>query len=178
MKFDLKEALEILARTPSILRTQIQGLSPGWLINDYGQNTWSVHQVIGHLIWGERTDWIPRIKHILKHGNSVMFEPFDRSGHHSLCEASSTIELVDLFESARNESLKALRILRLAEVDFTKTGLHPTLGAVTLGQLMATWTVHDLNHIAQINKAMAFQCRDLVGPWRECLSILSPPKPA
>lgn len=177
MHFNLNETINILNRTPAILRSQVSGFSSVWLSNNYGDDTWSVHEIIGHLIWGERTDWVPRAKHILEQGESTPFEPFDRSGHHSLCQTTSTEELLNIFEVERKESLEALHSLSLTTSDLEKRGIHPALGTVSLSELLSTWTVHDLNHIAQIAKAMAYQYGDCVGAWREYLSILSPPNP-
>lgn len=177
MDFTIASTIEILGRTPTLIREYFRELSDAWIQNDYGENTWSAHQVLGHLIWGERTDWIPRVRHILEHGDSLPFVPFDRDGHEELCKSSTTQELVDVFQRERLDNLQVLQDLELTESDLEKRGLHPALGAVTIRELLSTWTVHDLNHIAQISKAMAYQYRDLVGPWEAYLSILAPPNP-
>jgi len=177
MKFTIPESIGVLERTPEVVRTMISGLSPEWVHSDYGPATWSVHQVIGHLIWGEETDWIPRVKHILARGAEIPFESFDRQGHESLCALHATVELLDMFAERRASNLAELRGLDLNADDLARRGRHPALGGVTLAELLATWTCHDLNHIAQIAKAMAFQYRDKVGPWIAYLSILGPPNP-
>ena len=177
MKFSLNESIAVLERTPTVLKAQLEGLTDDWLMQTYGSNTWSVHQVIGHLIWGERTDWVPRIKHILHLGETESFVPFDRDGHAQLCKDSNTTELIEIFAGDRSRNLAELKQLELTDADLEKTGIHPALGNVNLTQLIATWTVHDLNHVAQINKAMAFQYSDSVGPWMQYLSILAPPNP-
>lgn len=177
MKFNLQDALELLSRTPSVLRVQLQGLPQEWTKRNYGENTWSPHDVVGHLIWGERTDWMVRLRHILQVGESKPFMPFDRSGHQELCATSETNELLDMFEIQRQTNIAELREHGLDEKDMGKTGMHPALGTVTLSQLLATWTVHDLNHVSQINKAMAYQYKMEVGPWEAYLSIFSPPNP-
>ena len=177
MDFDLNRALEILEKTPDVIHTQIQGISDEWLLKDYGPNTWPVHQVIGHLIWGERTDWIPRIKIILEKSTTETFEPFDRNGHSTLCETHTTAELVEMFREERQVNVLELKRMSLSDDDFKKQGVHPAFGKVSMGQLIASWTVHDMNHIAQINKAMAFQFKHPVGPWEQYISILSPPNP-
>lgn len=177
MQFKIEEAVAILARTPGIVRSLATGLPPTWARADYGVGTWSVHEIVGHLIWGERTDWIPRARHILMVGTGGPFEPFARNGHEALCRDHSTAELLDLFDQSRSSSIQELRQLNLAAADLPREGVHPALGTVTLAQLLATWVVHDLNHIAQIAKATAWQYRDEVGPWIQYLSILAPPNP-
>ncbi len=167
----------ILERTPSVVRTMLEGLDASWLKSPYGPNTWSAHEIVAHLIHGERTDWIPRARHILAHGSSTPFEPFDRAGHADLARSHSTAALLDLFAQERAASLVAFASFNLSGNDLTRPGLHPALGPVTLGQLLSTWAVHDLNHIAQIAKAMAFQEREHVGAWANYLSILAPPNP-
>src|SRR5262249_37749339 len=144
---------------------------------NYGPGTWSPHEVIGHLIHGEETDWIPRARHILKVGEAVPFESFDRGGHAALCREKTPAELLTLFESVRAASLAELRPMSLTPADLVRRGRHPALGPATLSQLLATWAVHDLNHIAQICKGLAFQQRKEVGPWEAYLSILAPPAP-
>ena len=177
MDFDLKQSLAILSRTPAVLRALLQELPSEWTQNCYGPNTWSAHEVMGHLIWGERTDWMPRVRHILASGESVAFEPFDRQGHVQLCQEKSTKELIEIFSTGRSNNLEELRAMSLSRDELEKTGQHPALGTATVSELLATWTVHDLNHIAQISKAMAFQYQSAVGPWEAYLSILSPPNP-
>ena len=134
-------------------------------------------EVVAHLVYAERTDWLPRVGHLLAHGDAVAFEPFDRAGHGDLLQRYSLAELLDLFERERAAALAALASLKLADADLARPGLHPALGPVTLGNLLATWAVHDRNHIAQISKAIAYQYGGQVGPWREYLSILAPPNP-
>jgi uncharacterized damage-inducible protein DinB len=177
MEFQLERDVSILARTPAVLRALLAELPREWTHARYGEGTWSAHEVVGHLIHGEQTDWIPRVRHLLELGESKPFEPFDRRGHESLCASKSLPELLDLFEKIRRENIAALRSLPLSHELLSRRGRHPAFGPVTLGQLLATWVVHDLNHIAQICKAMAYQHRDAVGPWEQYLSILAPPAP-
>jgi len=172
MTFFLNNSIDILRRTPAVLSTQLKGLSPEWTQNNYGEDSWSVHEVIGHLVWGEKTDWVPRTKHILEHGDSVPFEPFEMKGHLDLCLEKSTDELLDLFSEERTNSLRELADLDLSLDDFSKTGTHPALGSVTVSQQLSTWTAHDMSHIAQINRAMAFQYKEAVGPWKAYMSIM------
>ncbi len=177
MQFELNHALDVLSRTPGVLRTLLAGLPADWTERPYGPNTWSAKEVLAHLVYGERTDWIPRLQIILEHGDEKPFEPFDRTGHADLLASNTLGQLLDLFERERADGLATLRGLNLGPADFERRGRHPALGAVTLGNLLATWVVHDLNHIAQACKATAHQYREAVGPWEQYLSILSPPNP-
>lgn len=154
----------------------LEGLGPEWTDRDYGTGTWHAREVVAHLIFGERTDWLPRLRHILKHGDRSPFDPFDRAGHAPLL-SHSLAELLDLFERERADGLRELAALKLTEADLSRAGRHPALGGITVGNLLATWVVHDLNHIAQISKAMAYQFKTQAGPWERYLSILSPPNP-
>ena len=176
MRFDLNGTGTILARAPRVTRTLLEGLPDELTHANYGPHTWSPHEVVGHLIHGEKTDWMPRLRLIME-GDESTFEPFDRNGHQALCREKTTGELVALFSSLRESNLAELRSLKLADRDFERRGRHPALGPVTLGQLLATWVVHDLNHTAQIAKALAYQHRQEVGPWEAYLSILAPPAP-
>jgi hypothetical protein len=160
-----------------VIGALVEDLDSQWTDRDYGAGTWSVHQIVGHLIWGERTDWIPRARRILEQGEKVAFDPFDRSGHLELCRQHSLSELVELFAVERTASLEALREMKLRPEHLSRRGRHPALGPATLSELLAAWVVHDLNHIAQICKAMAFQYRDASGPWEAYLSILASPNP-
>jgi hypothetical protein len=177
MEFDLDKTGQLLARTPHALRTLLEGLPEQLLQANYGAGTWSPHEILGHLIHGERTDWMPRARLILARGDAVAFEPFDRTGHALLCRENTTRGLLELFASLRQANLTELRSLALTPTDMERRGRHPALGSVTLAQLLATWVVHDLNHIAQVCKALAFQHRQEVGPWEAYLSILAPPSP-
>lgn len=172
MNFQIDHAIEILERTPSALRAMLSGLSEPWVMSNYGDKTFSPFDVVGHLIHGERTDWMPRARLILEHGEAKPFEPFDRYAMYEASRGKTIGELLDTFETLRRENVKALRNLALSANDLARRGTHPELGPVTLENLLATWTVHDLNHVAQIAKAMAFQLRNAVGPWNEYISIL------
>ena len=130
---------------------------------------------MGHLIHGEETDWVPRMRIILEHGEAVPFTPFDRFAFRTASVGHSTDALLDRFESLRRDSLRAVREVTLDEAALGRTGMHPGLGRVTLGQLFAAWVVHDLGHLKQVSRAMARQYRDAVGPWREYLTILDRP---
>ncbi len=172
MRFQLDHAIEILARTPAVVRAMLSGLSAPWIRNNYGAETWSPFDVVGHLIHGEKTDWIPRAQIIIDFGPAKIFEPFDRYAQYEASKGKGIVRLLDEFESLRRENLNELRAMNLTEAQLEQEGMHPALGRVTLRQLIATWVVHDLNHIHQIAKSMAHQYRDEVGAWREYLTIL------
>ena len=177
MDFSLTDAMGLLERTPRTLRTMLADLPERWTHANYGPDTWSPFQIVGHLIYGEMTDWIPRARRILEHGESKAFDPFDRAGHEPLIKGRSIASLLDEFQTRRDESLAALRSMHLTDRDLAQRGMHPALGPATLGQLLGAWVVHDLNHIHQIAKAMAFQYAAEAGPWKAYLSNLAAPAP-
>jgi len=172
MQFNLDDAIAHLRRTPSVLEHLLGSMPDAWTRANYGPQTFSPFDVVGHLIHGERTDWMPRLRMILEHGEAQPFEPFDRYAHYEASRGQSMTDLLQTFASLRAENLTALQSLQLTENDLQRRGTHPALGAVTLAQLLATWTAHDLHHIAQVCKAMSYQYRDAVGPWREYLGII------
>lgn len=172
MTFELEQAVEVLQRTPGVLRAWLGGLSGGWALSNYGEATFSPFDVVGHLLHGERADWMVRVRVILEHGEAEAFAPFDRYAMYEASRGKSTADLLDEFERVRAANLADLRALALTPEQLDRRGTHPALGGVTLRQLLATWVVHDLNHLSQIAKAMAFQYRHEVGPWREYLSVL------
>ena len=172
MDFDLDDALAVLERTPPTLSALLSGLAPVWVLATEGEGTWSPFDVLGHLIHGERTDWIPRARHILA-GDSRPFEPFDRNAQFVESRGKKLDELLETFAQLRAESVAALRAMRLSRTDMERTGQHPELGIVTLRQLLATWVVHDLDHVGQIARVMAKAYGDEVGPWRAYVSILN-----
>lgn len=172
MEFELNQAKEVLSRTPATLNTLLRPLSETWVLGNEGPETWSPYDVVGHLIHGEETDWIPRAKIILQHGEDRAFEPFDRFAMFEKSKGKSLAELLDDFERARAGSLRELDALALTPALLEKRGRHPELGIVTLKQLLATWVVHDLGHVSQVVRAMAKQYSDAVGPWKVYLSIL------
>ena len=172
MEFELQHAIELLGRTPSTLNSILREMPQVWLVQNEGPETWSPYDVVGHLIHGEETDWIPRSKMILEHGEARAFEPFDRVGMFERSKGKSIAELLDTFATRRQESLHELNEMKLTPTLLEKRGKHPELGVVTLKQLLATWVVHDLGHVRQIVRVMAKQYRDTVGPWRAYLSIL------
>jgi hypothetical protein len=172
MQFDLDRAVALLSRTPLTLESLLGGLHPEWVLTNEGENTWSPFDVVGHLIHGERTDWIPRIKTVLQAGESQAFEPFDRFAQFEESEGKSLDELLATFRDLRSRSIQTLEGLKIGPDDLAKTGKHPEFGRVTLKELIATWVVHDLDHLAQISRTMARQYREEVGPWRAYLSVL------
>lgn len=173
MKFELSKSLEILERTPDILKSLLMNLSSDWTTKNEGQDTWSPYDVIGHLIHGEKTDWIPRAKIILSQNEDRQFESFDRFAQYKESQGKSLSQLLDEFETLRTKNLSELQALTISDHDLKREGVHPEFGKVNLGQLLATWTVHDLGHISQITRVMAKQYTNEVGPWKNYLSILN-----
>jgi DinB superfamily len=171
--FLLDEAAAILARTPATLDALLRGLPDGWIAANEGRETWSPFDVIGHLIHGERTDWMPRAKIILEHGDARAFEKFDRLAQFAASEGRTLASLLDEFAGLRQANLRELESLGLTERDFDRRGRHPELGGVTLRQLLATWVAHDLDHVMQVARVLARQYSDEVGPWRAYLRIIS-----
>jgi hypothetical protein len=173
MHASIPDIVAILRNTPAVLRSLLRDLDSKWINNNYGDSTFSPFDVVGHLIHGEKTDWIPRARMILEHGESRAFEPFDRYAMYETSKGKTIGELLDEFESLRRESLRALQEMNLAAADLSRRGTHPALGTVTLRQLLAMWPTHDLNHIHQICKCMAWQYRDEIGPWRAYVGVLA-----
>jgi hypothetical protein len=177
VEFHLDTALPILRRTPSVVRTLLADLPPEWIEQTEGPGTWSPFDVVGHLIHGERTDWMPRVEHIFRHADEVPFPPFDREAMFTASRGRSLDDLLDAFASLRRDSVDRLGALHLTDADLDRHGRHPEFGIVTLRQHLATWVAHDLSHISQIVRVMARQYADAVGPWRAYLSILSRTEP-
>jgi hypothetical protein len=172
MEFDLDLGILILQKTPGLLKDWLIGLPDEWVYGDASGDVWSPYDVVGHLVHGERTDWIDRAEIILSEEGSKTFEPFDRFAQFEGSKGKSLGELLAEFEALRKENIAKLRGFNLSPSDFQLQGIHPELGMVTLGQLLATWVAHDLNHIAQIAEFMARQYTYAVGPWRAYLDIL------
>jgi hypothetical protein len=171
--FVMKEGVAILARTPATLDALLRGLPNGWIAAHEGGQTWSPFDVVGHLIHGERTDWMPRVKIILEHGDAKAFDTFDRLAQFAVSEGRTLASLLDEFTALRKDNLRELEELRLTDADLERRGRHPALGVVTLGQLLATWVAHDLDHVVQISRVLARQYSDEVGPWRAYLRIIN-----
>lgn len=172
MTHDLRETIALLTRTPAALDALLRDLPAIWVSRNEGEETWTVTEVIGHLIHGERTDWIPRTKRILADGESRPFDPFDRLGHLHESRGKSLAQLLDEFAALRADNLRQLEVMHLTPDDLQRRGLHPALGGVTLSQLLATWAAHDLSHLHQISRIMAAQYRDGVGPWSAYLGVM------
>ena len=172
MDFDINKSFETLSSTPLVIEKMLCGLSQEWLMQNEGEGTWTTTEIVCHLIHCEEDDWIPRIKIILDETSDKKFKPFERTFGFEKSKEKSIIELVNEFKKIREDNLKYLKDLKIEEEQLEKTGIHPDFGEVTLKQLIATWVVHDLSHIAQICRVMSKQYSDEVGPWKEYLPIL------
>ena len=171
-EFNLDEAIVLLSRTPATLHALLAGMPHIWVRCNEGKDTWSACDIVGHLIVGERTDWMPRVRLILENGEARPFVPFDRYAHKKESQDKSLEQLLDDFTRLRKENLAALQTLNLQEDDLSRRGRHPALGVVTLSELLATWAVHDLTHLHQLSRVMAHRYRDAVGPWKAYLGVL------
>ena len=172
MEQNLEHTICLLTRTPATLDALLRDLPEAWRMRNEGGNSWSAFDVVGHLIHGERTDWIPRAKMILEFGESRAFEPFDRLAQERESRGKSLGELLDEFTRVRAENLTELKGLKLGPEDLARRGRHPSLGVVTLSELLATWGAHDLTHLHQISRIMAHQYREAVGPWSKFLGVM------
>ena len=172
MTFNLNQSIEVLERTPPTLRALLGGLSERWTMSNYGEKTFSPFDVVGHLIHADKTNWMVRTRLILEHGEAKTFPPFDRYAMYETSKGKTMANLLDEFAALRAKNLADLRALNLTPQQFELRGTHPDYGPATLKNLLAAWTVHDLNHLHQIAKSMAFQYRDQVGKWRTYLTIL------
>ena len=172
MQFKLSDATQILRQTPETLTAMVGGIPEGWLKMNEGSGTFSCYDVVGHLIHGEMTDWIPRTRMILEHGETRAFEPFDRFAQFREDQSRPIRALLDQFAFLRAENLSILQGLNLTSEDLLRRGTHPELGAVTLGQLLSAWVVHDQSHLAQVARVIAKQYSQAVGPWWSYMSIL------
>jgi hypothetical protein len=176
-EFTLPEATAVLARTPAVLNALLRGLPNTWVrgnegLGKDGKPTWIPFDIVGHLIGGERTDWMPRARIILEHGEARAFEPFDRFAQEKESQGKYIDQLLDEFARLRQENLAALQALNLQPEDLARRGKHPELGVVTLSELLATWAVHDLTHLHQLSRVMAHRYRGAVGPWKAYLGVL------
>ena len=171
MKFDLNRSIEILERSPQVYNSLLSGLSKEWTHCNEGNGTWSAYDIVGHLIHGEITDWIPRLKIILSEDSDKTFEPFDRFAQEKNSKGKTLGELLNTFEELRTKNVAYLRSLKLSDQDLDSKGMHPDLGEVTCKELLATWTIHDLSHIHQLTRVMVRQYGDEVGPWEKYIGI-------
>jgi hypothetical protein len=172
MEFNLDASIAVLERTPAVLSAMLGGLPEAWTHVNDGPETWSPYDVLGHLIHGENTDWIPRLRIILEHGERRTFDPFVRDAMFEYSAGKSMQELLDEFARLRAANIQTLRELDIQPAQYTLIGTHPEFGPVTISQLIATWTAHDLGHIVQIARTMARQYREAVGPWTKYLSVM------
>ena len=171
-EFNLDETIAVLTRTPATLDALLRGLPERWVRSNEGKDTWNAFDIVGHLIVGERTDWMPRVRVILENGEARPFDPFDRFAQSRESQGKSLEQLLDDFARLRRDNLAALQALNLRSEDLSRRGRHPALRVVTLSQLLATWAVHDLTHVHQLSRVMAHQYRDAVGPWSAYLGVL------
>ena len=172
MEFQLEDAADILRRTPITLKQLLGDLPDSWINANEGAETWSAYDIVGHLIHGDETDWIPRAEIILEHGEAKAFEPFDRFAQFEKSKGKPLAELLDEFQALRERNLDALERMGLTPDKLGLRGTHPELGSVTLAELLATWVAHDLSHIAQAARVMCRQYSEAVGPWKQYLPIL------
>ena len=171
--FTMDDAIALLERTPKTLDSLLRGLPDDWVRSNEGGETWSPFDVIGHLIHGELTDWVPRARIILDHGEGRAFDKFDRFAQFEISRERTLDSLLDEFARLRRDNLKELASLRLSDADLDRRGRHPAFGSVTLRQLLATWVAHDLDHVVQISRVLARQYTGEVGPWTAYLRIIS-----
>jgi hypothetical protein len=172
MEHELQNTIALLARTPAALDAFLRGLPEFWTESSEGENTWTVRIVVAHLIHGDDENWLPRARVILEYGEGRPLPPFDREGHLRYSQGKTLEQLLDDFTQAREEGLDDLRNLKLTPGDLNRRGRHPALGTVTLSELLATWAMHDLTHLHQISRIMAFQYRETVGPWARFLGVM------
>jgi hypothetical protein len=172
MEHNLQNTISLLTHFPVALNALLRDLPEAWALRNEGENTWSAFDVVGHLIHGERTDWMPRVKMVLQFGETKTFESLVRGGHVRDSQGKSLGQLLDEFSRLRSANLDELRALNLRQEDLDRRGRHPALGVVTLSELLATWAAHDLTHLHQISRVLAYQYREAVGPWRAYLGVL------
>ncbi len=172
MEQDLQHTMTILARTPAVLNAWLRDLPEAWTRSNEGGDSWSAFDVLGHLVYAERNNWMPRAKVILESGESQPFADFDRLGQQRESQGKSLGQVLEEFSRLRAENLARLRALNLQQHDLQRRGQHPALGVVTLSELLATWATHDLTHLHQITRVMAHQYREAVGPWNKFLGVL------
>lgn len=170
--FDLDEAIAVLSRTPAALDSLLRGLPQAWVRGNEGEGTWSAYDIVGHLANLERTDWMVRLRRIMEDGESRPFDRVDRFAQMKQGQEQALEQRLDEFAALRGQNLEALREIKLQPDDFGRRGVHPTLGRVTLGNLLATWAAHDLTHLHQLSRVMAYQYREAVGPWVKFLGVL------
>jgi hypothetical protein len=172
MAHDLQQTLALIERTPAVLNTLLRDLPDDWTMRNEGENSWSAYDIVGHLIHGEKTDWIPRARRILESGESKPFDKFDRFAQERESKGKSLAQLLDEFAKLRAETIRQLRELKLQPKDLERKGTHQVLGTVTLSQLLASWAAHDLTHLHQLSRVMAHQYREAIGPWTKFMGVM------
>jgi hypothetical protein len=172
MIFDLEKAKEIISRTPETLNSLLSGLSDEWIYNNEGDKSWNPFDILGHLIHGEKTDWLPRIRIILSQNENTKFEAFDRFAQFDNSVGKTMDALLNEFAALREKNIRELESMNISDEVLIYTGVHPEFGNVMLSQLISSWVVHDLGHIAQLSRVMASQYIEAVGPWKPYMSIL------
>jgi hypothetical protein len=172
MAHDLEQTIALIERTPKVLDTLLRGLPDGWTMRNEGEKSWSAYDIVGHLIHGEKTDWIPRARRILESGERKPFDKFDRFAQERESKGKSLPELLDEFARLRAESIRQLRSINLQAKDLERKGTHQVLGTVTLSQLLASWAAHDLTHLHQLSRVMAHQYREPIGPWTKFMGVM------
>ncbi len=172
MANDLEGTIALLERTPKVLNDLLRDLPDDWTMRNEGENSWSAYDIVGHLIHGELTDWLPRTRRILEHGESKAFDKFDRLAQERESKGKSLGQLLDEFARLRAENIRQLRALNLSEQDLAKKGKHQVLGTVTMANLLASWPVHDLTHLHQLSRVMAHQYREAIGPWTKFMGVM------
>jgi hypothetical protein len=171
-EFNLAEAIALLTRTPPTLNALLRGLPEKWVRSDEGAGSWNAFDIVGHLVFLEKTDWMLRVRVIRESGEARAFDPIDRFAQFKESQDKSLEQLLDEFASLRGENLTALQAMNLQPEDLTRRGRHPDLGTVALSELLATWATHDFTHLHQLSRVMAHQFRDAVGPWKAYLGVL------
>lgn len=172
IRFQPVDAIRLLEATPAVLRSQLEHLDGSWIRNNYGPTTFSPYDIVRHLIHGERVDWIPRLRILIEHGESRSFDPYIIEELRDEGDDQSIVQLLDRLARLRHGNLETLRALHLTDQQWKSSGTHPVFGPVTASELVATWAVHDLNHIHQIAKCLGNQYRDEIGPWRKILTFI------
>ncbi len=172
MAISVSEAINLLERTPKLLNTLLIGLPDHLIFGNEGPDSWSPYDIVGHLIHGEYTDWIPRLKICLSDQEEKTFLPFDRFAQFEISKGKTLIDLLTEFEKIRLANIESLLAFNLTETDYNRTATHPALGKVLLGELLSTWVVHDLNHLHQVTRVLSYQYKDEVGPWKAYLGVL------
>ncbi len=171
--FDLAEAIQILERTPRVLKVFLSDLPESWILSNEGGESWSPFDIVGHLVHGEKTDWITRAQITLTDNQDKSFPPFDRFAQFNDSKGKTLPILLDEFEALRSKNIEILQEMNITEADYLKIGIHPNFGEVNLKQLLSTWVVHDLGHIRQIARVMAKQYAGEIGPWRQFLPVVN-----